>query len=882
VYFHVVSRVGADPRKLLRTSIFIGIAMVISSVTNAAQGTERPLTVDDILKLSDVGRAAVRPGTDMFVWEQTPPYDTLADYGAGTTGTWQGSDYAVFTVGGKSEKPVKLFEPPARTTYRLGNFSKDGRFLSMLAMRDGAVRLAAFDFQRHQLKEYPIAPFFPGVQPDPDWAWIDNHRLAVAAYPPGGAPWHLTFRRGIAARLNTGWQKSWEGKEASVDQYDSYSTDTNKALPGRLLLVDIASGDIQQLGSGQFSGLRPSPDGRWLAAVEQSMLPQYTLDHPNVDWRYARSILTVIPLTGQSATREVSPQLDVLPDSMLWSPSSKRLAFFASNYGSELESGNFWILDASRSMPAVVSHAGLSLASQRARGGAGWPERAVWMADSLAVFAHSTPGKPGTFASEDIKRTGVIDPRVKVSSIVPHWFLLSADSPARDLTPEMKEVSPFPIISTASQLVIVGDGRAWRLNESDSPTPLFPEFSQLLGGLARRTLFESRADGGGAIFTIEGSPMLLAHVGVQNESQTLKLLTTPPRTSVLAQSSSGRILAQIGVGKGAQLAVLRAQTPPEMLGEINAVLDRVLETHWIDFNYANFESAARPQLYGCLLLPPDYQPGHKYPLVVDVYPGTTGGCAAPDVQQQFAMGAHPAPYSEHLLAARGFIVFRPDTAGDVSRTEIGPQAAVSAIVGRGVDAVLAAGYGDPARVGIFGVSQGGFLSLWLATQNHRFKAVVSLNGWSDLVSHFFGMNWSQELAPSEVPTLGDSSRYLAPAGSEFSMGGTPWQVPQRYIQNSPLWRSDAVTAPVLLIHSDMDEFEDEQYKAFFSSLFIQKKDARLLIYRGEGHMPSSPANIRDMWKNILFWFDRYLNVKRDAQGHMLFGGEEPDSQPTFH
>jgi dipeptidyl aminopeptidase/acylaminoacyl peptidase len=235
------------------------------------------------------------------------------------------------------------------------------------------------------------------------------------------------------------------------------------------------------------------------------------------------------------------------------------------------------------------------------------------------------------------------------------------------------------------------------------------------------------------------------------------------------------------------------------------------------------------------------------------------------------MGAYPTSYSEHLLAARGFVVFHPDTGGGISRTAEGPQAQLSAIVDRGIDAVIAAGYGDPTRVGLLGFSQGGVAALWIATQSQRYKAVVSLNGWSDIVTGFFEMSWAQELAPTEMPERGHTDRYLSSAASSFSMGGTLWQLPQRYIQNSPLWRSDTVSAPVLLIHSDMDQFDDGSYKAFFSSLYIQKKDARLLIYRGEGHSPSSPANIRDMWKNIFFWFDHYLKIQRDPDGKMVLG-----------
>jgi dipeptidyl aminopeptidase/acylaminoacyl peptidase len=234
------------------------------------------------------------------------------------------------------------------------------------------------------------------------------------------------------------------------------------------------------------------------------------------------------------------------------------------------------------------------------------------------------------------------------------------------------------------------------------------------------------------------------------------------------------------------------------------------------------------------------------------------------------MGTRIPSYSEHLLAAKGFVVFRPDTGGGVARTADGPQAALPAVVDRGIDAAIAAGYANPNRIGLMGFSQGGFASLWLATQSPRYKAVVSLNSWSDLMLDFFQMRWWQELVPDESPSLGGFERYLTDAGSSFSMGGTPWQMPERYIANSPLWRSNQVSAPILLIHSDLDEFDDAGYKAFFTALYFQKKTARLLIYRGEGHSPSSPANIKDMWNNIFDWFDRYLDVERNSRGEMIF------------
>src|SRR5258706_12168575 len=202
-----------------RMAVLLLAVLLLTRPASGAGVGERPLTIDDILHLSDLGRAAAQPGTDTFVGEQSPPYDTLDDYGAGTTGTWQGSDFEIFTVSPQSPLPRRLFQPTPRTRYNLGSFSADGRFLSLVAVRDGNVRVAAYDFQRRRLTEFPVAPRFDLV--DLDWAWLDSHRLAVAAYLPGGGPWPLTFRHEIGARLAASWAKSWKGLEPSVDQYDS-------------------------------------------------------------------------------------------------------------------------------------------------------------------------------------------------------------------------------------------------------------------------------------------------------------------------------------------------------------------------------------------------------------------------------------------------------------------------------------------------------------------------------------------------------------------------------------------------------------------------------------------------------------------------------------
>lgn len=239
------------------------------------------------------------------------------------------------------------------------------------------------------------------------------------------------------------------------------------------------------------------------------------------------------------------------------------------------------------------------------------------------------------------------------------------------------------------------------------------------------------------------------------------------------------------------------------------------------------------------------------------------------------MSAALTPYDVRLLAGHGYIVFRPDTRGAGARTEEGPLSGMDTRVLRGMDALIAKGYADGTRFGLTGFSQGGFASLWLAARSDRFRAVVSVNGWSDMYTQYFEPNWLQELAPNELQNWGDAGRYEATRGTQFGMGVTPWLAPERYVRNSPLFRAPDISASVLLIHSDWDQFRAHQYQMMFSALYRQRKEAALMTYRGEGHGPSSPANIRHMWKSIFEWFDKFLDETQASTNPSPLAGDLP-------
>ena len=119
-------------------------------------------------------------------------------------------------------------------------------------------------------------------------------------------------------------------------------------------------------------------------------------------------------------------------------------------------------------------------------------------------------------------------------------------------------------------------------------------------------------------------------------------------------------------------------------------------------------------LYGRLIKPANFRAGEKYPAVVMVYGG-------PD--EQTVTNSWEGANWAQALAARGFVIWALDNRGSSGRghafetplyrrfgkTELADQL-------EGVRYLIALGFVDPARVGIYGWSYGGFLTTVLTAQ----------------------------------------------------------------------------------------------------------------------------------------------------------------------
>ncbi len=149
---------------------------------------------------------------------------------------------------------------------------------------------------------------------------------------------------------------------------------------------------------------------------------------------------------------------------------------------------------------------------------------------------------------------------------------------------------------------------------------------------------------------------------------------------------------------------------------------------------------------------------------------------------------------------------------------------------------------DPDKLGVFGFSAGGHLSLVLGTMTNDKKAadaphvaaVVAVFPPTDLVPYVDLKNPLRE----QFPAL------------KFD--------PEKAPEYSPLMHVTADDAPTLLVHGDKDELVPIWHSQKIAAAFADAKvPAELITIEGAGHGFNADGNKR-MVKGMVDWFDQYL------------------------
>jgi dipeptidyl aminopeptidase/acylaminoacyl peptidase len=263
------------------------------------------------------------------------------------------------------------------------------------------------------------------------------------------------------------------------------------------------------------------------------------------------------------------------------------------------------------------------------------------------------------------------------------------------------------------------------------------------------------------------------------------------------------------------------------------------EYNWGTVELVKWTSLDGIELTGMLVKPENFDPTKKYPMIVNFYEKSSDG-----------LFRHKAPspgrstISYSFYASRGYLIFNPDV---VYRNGYPGESAFNCVI-PGITALIDKGFVDKDNIGVQGHSWGGYQIAYLVTKTAIFKAAESGAPVVNMISAYGGIRWWTGL-----------SRQFQYEHTQSRIGGTPWEYPVRYIENSPIFSIDKINTPLLIMHNDADGHVPwYQGIEFFTALRRLQKPSWMLNYNGEPHWPLKMQNRKDFNIRMAQFFDYYL------------------------
>ncbi len=247
-------------------------------------------------------------------------------------------------------------------------------------------------------------------------------------------------------------------------------------------------------------------------------------------------------------------------------------------------------------------------------------------------------------------------------------------------------------------------------------------------------------------------------------------------------------------------------------------------------------------------LPPNFDSTRKYPAILNIHGGPHS--------------AYGWVFDHEMLwmAARGYVTIYPNPRGSTTYGDRFANVIENNYPGDDfhdlmdtVDATIAKGWADPARLGVTGGSGGGLLTDWTVTHTQRFQAAVAQRDIVDAAAWWY------------TSDIGPFHQYWWPAAPFASKANE-----KLYRDYSPLTYVNDVKTPMMFILGDSDTRTPPSSggEMFFRALTYRKVPAVMIRFPRENHELSrsgEPWHRIERLQNIVNWFDGYLQAQPEPQ-----------------
>jgi len=236
--------------------------------------------------------------------------------------------------------------------------------------------------------------------------------------------------------------------------------------------------------------------------------------------------------------------------------------------------------------------------------------------------------------------------------------------------------------------------------------------------------------------------------------------------------------------------------------------------------------------------PPDFQPGVKYPLILNIHGGP------------HAAYGYVFDHEFQWMAAKGYVVLYPNPRGSTSYGQDFGNIIQYAYPGddykdlmAGVDELLRRGWIDPARLGVTGGSGGGVLTNWTIGHTDRFKAAVSQRSIADWRDFWY----TADFALFQPTWFRDA----------------PWKEEADFKARSPITYIEKITTPTMFIEGEADLRTPPTAggEQMFRALKYRRIPTVMVQFPGESHELSrsgKPSHRVERLQHIVAWFDKFI------------------------
>ncbi len=246
------------------------------------------------------------------------------------------------------------------------------------------------------------------------------------------------------------------------------------------------------------------------------------------------------------------------------------------------------------------------------------------------------------------------------------------------------------------------------------------------------------------------------------------------------------------------------------------------------------------KLQGILYKPENFDPSKKYPMIVYFYE-----LSSDFLYRHYTPSPSASTINRIYAVSNGYLLFVPDIPYVIGYPG---QSCYNAVVSGTYAMLERYDFIDRTKLGLDGQSWGGYQIAYLITQTDLFACAFSGAPVSNMTSAYGGIRWGSGM-----------SRMFQYEQTQSRIGGTLWEKPIHYIENSPIFFVPKINTPVLIMHNDNDGAVPwYQGIEFFVALRRLEKPAWMLSYNDEEHNLRERPNRKDLSIRKMQFFDHYL------------------------